>query len=47
MSNELYCSGPLLFMGKTKCRPHLFRLYPVLCKLIRVKDDEIKNPKYN
>ena len=41
--SELYCSGPLLITGKSNKRPHLFRLYPVLCKLIRVKDEEIKN----
>ena len=43
--SELYCSGPLLLLKgkKSNQRPHLFRLYPVLCKLIRVKDEEIKN----
>jgi len=42
--SQLYCSGPLLLNGyKTNNRPHLFRLYPVLCKLIRVKDEGIKN----
>merc|ERR1712176_1233748 len=41
--SELYCSGPLPLMSQQCRRPHLFRLYPVLCKLIRVKDEEIKN----
>ena len=42
--SSLYCDGPLPQMtGTTQHRPHLFRLYPVLCKLIRVKDEEIKN----
>merc|ERR1712129_225444 len=41
--SDLYFAGNLNKKSKHRRRPHLFRLYPVLCKLIRVKDEEIKN----
>ncbi|ETO24220.1 hypothetical protein RFI_12941 [Reticulomyxa filosa] len=38
----LYHVGKLNYCGSSKTRPHLFRLYPILCQLIKVQDPTVK-----